>query len=582
MQIQIDVQDLRSVYSPGVNGVYTLRRALSEALEGTGARFAFEGDRTVRIGLEQLSETVEVVGRPTPSSLKYTAPLLDTPQTIYRDPGRDHREPRCNDMRDVLRNVPGLTVNAGEGGGSPGDNLVLRGFSAANDIFIDGARDLGPQSRDPFNVEQVEVVKGPQSAFTGRGSSGGSINLSSKTVRLDPFINIGTNFGTDGTKRGTADLNTPVPFLGERTGLRLNLMGHQSGVAGRDVVKYERWGVAPTLSFGLGTPTNLVLGYSKLKQDNISDYGIPWVPANNNVLAEFRDQPAPVPRETFYGFRDRDHELMGSDAATVRFKHSFSDNYSVRNQFRYGRSTRDSIATPPRFARPDSTVINREMRAWLTEDEIFDNQADLRTEIELDRETGEVVKTSGLSDQRPARRMRTWIRWIHTGEAGGWIGQTIAGVASFAGVMLVWTGLTLSLRRFTAGGRGTLKQGGDLLWKTRAADLGQRCWRGVTRADADNLGCRLLKRVRAVAEAQYLVLDSELFNQLFESLKFTPLPAGIVEILVELDHRTGLQPMSASKTVFVEEYKSASMWRNATGPGLYARKPGRVVSNQPL
>lgn len=75
---------------------------------------------------------------------------------------------------------------------------------------------------------------------------------------------------------------------------------------------------------------------------------------------------------------------------------------------------------------------------------------DLRHEIELDRETGAVVKAGGFADQSPGRRARTWVRWIHTGEAGGWIGQTIAGVASFAGVMLVWTGMMLSWRRFTA------------------------------------------------------------------------------------------------------------------------------------
>ncbi|MBI1356935.1 MAG: TonB-dependent siderophore receptor [Acidobacteria bacterium] len=378
-QLRFDLENdgLEHLHSPGVSGLFTNRAAVEQALKGTGARFSFEGDRTVRVELEAVSELIEVVGTPVMSSPKYTEPLKDTPQTVMLISERTIQNQGATTLRDVLRNVPGLTVNAGEGGQAAGDNLTLRGFSASNDIFIDGSRDLGPQSRDPFNVEQVEVVKGPQSAMTGRGSSGGTINLSSKSPRLDPFVNLGTNFGTDGTKRGTADLDTPLSFLGERAALRMNVMGHQSGVAGRDVVKYERWGVAPTLAFGLGTPTNLTLGYSKLEQDNISDYGIPWVPNTNNVLVDYRDQPAPVPRNTFYGFRDRDHEKLGYDAATLRFKHSFSDNFSVRDQFRYGRSTRDSIATPPRFASADSTDINREMRSWITEDDIYDNQADL-------------------------------------------------------------------------------------------------------------------------------------------------------------------------------------------------------------
>lgn len=407
LRIYIAVDELRTTYSQGVNGSFTLRGALQAALKDTGAEFVFEADDAVRVQMIAVSETIQVVGAAMPSSPKYNASLRDTPQTIQLISNETIESQGAMTLRDVLRNVPGLTVVAGEGGGAPGDNLVLRGFSAANDIFVDGSRDLGPQSRDPFNVEQVEVIKGPQSAFTGRGSSGGSINLSSKTARLDPFVNIGTGFGTDGTKRGTADLNTPLRFLGDRTALRLNMMGHQSGVAGRDVVKYERWGFAPTLSFGLGSPTNLVLGYSKLKQDNIADYGIPWVPSSNNVLADYRDQPAPVPRETFYGFRDRDHELMNSDSAMVRFKHSFSDNMSVRNQFRYGRGSRDSIATPPRFNSADSTEIKREMRAWWTQDEIYDNQADLTANFETGSLKHTVVTGFALTHEDNARRFRS-------------------------------------------------------------------------------------------------------------------------------------------------------------------------------
>ncbi|MEZ5366630.1 MAG: TonB-dependent siderophore receptor [Bryobacterales bacterium] len=150
--------------------------------------------------------------------------------------------------------MTGLTVMAGEGGTPAGDNLTLRGFSARNDVFVDGVRDLGPQSRDPFNMEQVEVVKGPQSAFTGRGSAGGSINLVSKSASLQPRVGLDVSLGTANLKRGAADINTPLRFLGERTGFRLNVMGHDSGVPGRDVVKNSRYGIAPTITFGLASP----------------------------------------------------------------------------------------------------------------------------------------------------------------------------------------------------------------------------------------------------------------------------------------------------------------------------------------
>jgi catecholate siderophore receptor len=149
------------------------------------------------------------------------------------------------------------------------------------------------------------------------------------------------------------------------------------------------------------------LSYFKLQQDNISDYGIPWVPATNNVLKQFRDKPAPVPRDTFYGLLTRDFEHLNSDLATVRFERDFNDNALLRSQFRYGRSTRDSIATPPRFASDNSTDINREMRSWLTEDEIWDNQTDFRADFSTGSIQHSLVSGLDLSRERNTRGTRT-------------------------------------------------------------------------------------------------------------------------------------------------------------------------------
>jgi catecholate siderophore receptor len=374
--------EILGIQSPGVTGILFPDVALDVLLRGVGVSYTMASATEAMLVVDSVSTTVNVRARAQPTSPKYTAPLRDTPRTISIIPRAVIEQQGATSLTEVLRNVPGLTVVAGEGGNPAGDNLTLRGFSARNDIFVDGVRDIGPQSRDPFNIEQVEVVKGPQSSFTGRGSTGGSINMVSKTPSVSRYINGAFLSGTNDTRRGTVDINVPTPFLGERTAFRLNLLGHKSGIAGRDVVKNKRWGLAPSLAFGLGTPTRIDLGYTKLEQDNISDYGIPWVPATHNVLAELRDQPAPVPRETFYGLRDRDKEQMGSDMATVKVEHDVDERVTVRNQFRYGRSTRDSMATPPRFASPDTLEINREMRSWITEDEVYDNQVDLTARFE--------------------------------------------------------------------------------------------------------------------------------------------------------------------------------------------------------
>jgi len=375
IRVVIPNDAMRSLSSPGVTGRYSPEQALREILRGTGVTYRFTDKKTVILEIHAESESVEVRddSRPILSSTKHTQPLLDTPQTITVISKEVMHEQGSTTLRDVLRNVPGLTITAGEGGNPAGDNLTLRGFSARNDIFVDGVRDISPQARDPFNLEQVDVVKGPSSAYTGRGSTGGSINLINKTPAIRRALAGTLDFGTDSTRRATADVNIPI---GDTVGFRLNLLGHHSGVAGRDVVKFDRWGVAPSLTFGLGKPTRFTISYYKLKQDNISDYGIPWVPATNNVLVQHRDRPAPVPRETFYGLRNRDFEKLNSDLVTLKFEKDFNDGLSFRNQFRYANSSRDSVATPPRFANNDSTVINREMRSWQTEDKIWDNQTD--------------------------------------------------------------------------------------------------------------------------------------------------------------------------------------------------------------
>ena len=375
VQVVIPNDAMRSLSSPGVSGRFSPEQALKEILRGTGITYRFTDKRTAILEIHAEAESVEIRddSRPVVSSPKYTQPLLDTPQTITVISKEMIQEQGATTLRDVLRNVPGLTITAGEGGNPAGDNLTLRGFSARNDIFVDGVRDLSPQSRDPFNLEQVDVVKGPGSAYTGRGSTGGSINLLNKTPGLRRSFAGTLDFGTDRTRRATADVNLPI---GETLSFRLNLLGHHSGVASRDVVKFDRWGLAPSLTWGMGKPTRFTASYYKLKQNNTSDYGIPWVPATNNALVEYRDRPAPVPRDTFYGLRDRDREELNSDLVTLKFEHDFNDGLSLRNQLRFANSTRDSIATPPRFANNNSTDINREFRSWQTQDKIWDNQTD--------------------------------------------------------------------------------------------------------------------------------------------------------------------------------------------------------------
>jgi catecholate siderophore receptor len=392
--------------SPGVVGSFTVEQGLRRMLNGTGVSFVFTGPREALLTLQAESATVTIENPNTQVvvSPKFTEPLRDTPQTISVIPAAVIKQQGATTLREVLTNVPGITLTAGEGGAPAGDNLTIRGFSARNDIYIDGVRDLGAQSRDPFNLDQVEVVKGPSSTFTGRGSTGGTINLVSKLPNLRRSVAGSFVAGTANTKRGTLDLNLPIS---DTIGFRLNAMAHDADFPGREIVQNRRWGFAPSVMFGMGTATRFSLSYFYIEQENLSDYGIPWVPVTNNVLVEYRDRPAPVPRDTFYGFLDRDKEKLRSDLFTARFDRDFNDRLSLRNQFRYGYSNRDSIATPPRFASNNTTIINREMRSWIADDDIYDNQTDINAKFKTGSLEHSTVFGTSFSFEKNHRVLRT-------------------------------------------------------------------------------------------------------------------------------------------------------------------------------
>ncbi|HVU24733.1 MAG TPA: TonB-dependent siderophore receptor [Opitutus sp.] len=284
-----------------------------------------------------------------PTSPKFTEPLRDVPQTVVVIPDSVYVQQAATSLRDVLRNTPGITFVAGEGGNAPGDNLFIRGFSARNDVFIDGVRDPGVVSRDTFNIDQVEVAKGPSSATSGRGSTGGSVNLVTKTPRAENFTNLEATSGTATYGRATLDTNFSLPSSPVKgTAVRINAVWTDGGVAGRDVVKNANWGVAPSLTLGLGTATELTLAYEHVSQDNIPDYGLPGRLPDGAVAAGQTIED--LDWSNFYGLASRDYERTDTDIATVTATHRFNDHASLRNLTRYGRNIRDAIVTPPRAA----------------------------------------------------------------------------------------------------------------------------------------------------------------------------------------------------------------------------------------
>ena len=346
--------------------------------------------------IELARHTVEGSRTPQLASPKFNAPLLDTPQTLTVIPQSLMQEQAASSLRDVLRNSPGITFQAGEGGTPAGDQMTIRGFSARTDMFIDGVRDLGGYSRDAFNLEQVEVAKGPSSASAGRGSTGGSINMVTKSPQAVPFSNATLGLGTDNYKRASLDLNRPLNADQNRA-FRLNAMWQDAGVPGRNVVENKSWAVAPSLALGLDQPTKLTFAYQRLEQDNIPDYGMP--------RATF-DYTPPVPFENWYGLKQRDYENIEQDLATVTVEHTSPSGFTLRNLTRYGHTYRDSVITSPRFLSGTTDTIRRsDVKSRDQVDEIFANQTHFATEFA----TGDInhAISAGLEISRETERNYT-------------------------------------------------------------------------------------------------------------------------------------------------------------------------------
>ncbi len=320
------------------------------------------------------------------ASHKFTQPLVDTPQTIQVIKKEVLQEQGATSLMEALRNTPGITMQLGENGNtSAGDTFQMRGFSTQSATFVDGIRDLGAVTRDVFNLEQVEVVKGPAGADIGRGSQAGYINLISKLPQSGDINAASMALGTDDYKRVTADLNKQIA---EGVAVRLNVMGQDADAAGRNHVRSESYGVAPSIAFGLNSPTRIYLYSQHVRQDNVPDGGIPSI-----GLSGFYDADAllragsKVNRENFYG-SSQDYEKVSADMLTAKVEHDFGGGTVLRNATRYGRSTMDRRLTAfgTTLSRNGSTnpalwTVPLSLQGTDQENEIVANQTSLNTEF---------------------------------------------------------------------------------------------------------------------------------------------------------------------------------------------------------
>jgi len=345
------------------------------------------------------------------SSAKYTEKLVDTAQTLTVIKKELIEQQGAVTLTEALRNTPGVgAFFLGENGNTTtGDAIYMRGFDASSSIYVDGVRDIGSISRDTFNIEQIEVLKGPAGTDNGRSSPTGSINLVSKQPLLEDAYSGSVTFGSGQQKRGTADINK-VLDADSGTAFRLNLLDQDSGNPARDQVKNKRWGVAPSVAFGLGSPTRVILSYLHIKQDNVPDGGVLTIglpgysspaaatatDAEKARLAVLNSAPRVDPKN-FYG-SSLDHDDVTADMFTVRLEHDFANGVKLQNTTRAGKTEQDYLLTAF-MATGANLVLTGPRDTWTmrrtnltykdTSNKIFTNQTTATKEFA----TGEVKHT---------------------------------------------------------------------------------------------------------------------------------------------------------------------------------------------
>ena len=269
-------------------------------------------------------------------NIKITAKPLDNPQTVTVVSKGVIAAQNLLSLRDILSTVPGITFGAGEGGGGFGDSINLRGYTANNDLTIDGVRDSAKYSRsDPFNIEQIEITNGANSVYSGAGSVGGTINIVSKKPAGRDFTSLTAAAGTDDYYRATVDANH---LVGDNIAVRVNGMVHRNDAPGRDVEKFKRWGIAPSVTVGLGGPTQFTAMYFHQEDRNTPQYGVPF----------YNGRPLPgVDPSNYYGYSNVDKQKQQIDMVTGIIDHDFGNGLKVRNLTRWQKVTALTIVDPP-------------------------------------------------------------------------------------------------------------------------------------------------------------------------------------------------------------------------------------------
>ncbi len=253
------------------------------------------------------------------TAMRTNTALRDIPQSMTMIPSALIRDQSMQSITDVIRYAPGVGTSQGE---NNRDTVVLRGTTSTSDFFVNGVRDDVQYFRDLYNVDLVEVLKGPNAMIFGRGGGGGVINRVTKVADWVPTHDVTLQTGSYSDARVTTDIGGAFSdaFAGRITAMYENTDGYRDGYS------LERYGVNPTASFKTGDKTLLTLGYELYHDERTADRGIP----------SLNGRPYATDPSTFFGDPAQSFAKADVGAFNALVQHDFGGGLTLRNNTRYG------------------------------------------------------------------------------------------------------------------------------------------------------------------------------------------------------------------------------------------------------
>ncbi len=274
----------------------------------------------------------------TSGDTRHTRPLAETPQTTTVVTREAIDASGVDDLRLLLDAQPGITLGTGENGNQFGDRYIIRGQEARSDVFVDGLRDPGMTIRESFAVEQLEIAKGPNSSFAGRGTAGGAINAITKQATLDyDFTRVSVGVGTDRHVRLSADANR---IFTDAFALRVNALYGTEDVPGRSPADRTRAGLALSGTHELTRDLSVTVDYYGLRAKDSPDLGSYLV---GTVPNRRPDNRAPV------YLQDADFQRSDVDTLTARVAWKIAPSLKLTSLTRYGTTDNGYVVTGARL-----------------------------------------------------------------------------------------------------------------------------------------------------------------------------------------------------------------------------------------